>query len=389
MRIDKLSSERLEVLRFPLIVGVVLIHACGTQVGLANGAVGLNTLSYLSDFVQNLISKGIAQTSVPLFFLMSGYFLFLGFSWSVKNYKEKIKSRIRTLLVPFLFWNFSTLLMFALAQYFPVNQVYLSGQNAPISTFGVYDYVNAIFGIDGPPISYQFWYIRDLMVMVLLTPAIYLVIKLMPKILFVGVLVLWFLDIWPVYVPSVGAFPFFYAGAYFACSNTSLFVLDRFGVAILFSYLPILLTDTLTKGYGFNNYIHNSGVLLGVASALFLSKNIVKLDNAKRALLWAGNCSFFVFAVHEPMLLIIRKFTYKVAASSSGMMVLTLYFSISALVILLSILLHVSMKSIAPKLLSVISGGRSQSRFGIRSYYEDSNKSLAPEAIAASPARLS
>ena len=358
MKIDRASSERLNLLRFPLIVGVVYLHASAAEVGLSTGAVGVANSGYLSDFFRNLISDGVARTAVPLFFLMSGYFFFLGFSWSVENYKKKIKSRIKTLLVPFLFWNIFTLFLYALAQYLPATQGFFSGKNDPISTFRAYDYVNAIFGIDKFPISYQFWFIRDLIVLVLLTPVIYLIIKGTPKIFFAGIFTLWFFNLWPVYIPSVEAFAFFYAGSYFACSNTNLFELDRFGVAILSSYSVILLMDTLTKGYHFNSYIHNAGVVLGVSSALCLSKTIVGLNNVKKALLWAGSLSFFVFAFHEPFLTLIRKILYKVVVPSSDLTVLSLYFSIPVLVIFSSILLHASMKYLAPRVLILISGGR-------------------------------
>jgi hypothetical protein len=358
MKIDRVSSERLSLLRFPLIVGVVFIHMYGTDVGLANGVVGVNNPGYISVFVQYFISQGVARIAVPLFFLMSGYFFFFGFSWSVEIYREKINSRIKTLLVPFLFWNIFTLLLCALAEYLPATQGYFSGKNSPISTFGVYDYINAIFGINRLPIAIQFWFIRDLMVLVLLAPAIYLVIKGLPKIFFLGIFVVWFFNLWPFYIPSLDAFPFFYAGAYFACSNTNLFVLDRFRIAILSSYSAVLLIDTLTKGYEFNNYIHNTGVVLGVATALCLSKTIVGLNNVKRALLWAGGCSFFVFAVHELLLRIVKKVIYKVVAPSSDMTVLSLYFSIPVFVIFSSILVYAGMKSFAPRFLSIISGGR-------------------------------
>ena len=59
MKIDRLSSERPILLRFPLIVGVVFIHVYGPSVNLANGLVGVESSIYLSDFVQNLFSQGL------------------------------------------------------------------------------------------------------------------------------------------------------------------------------------------------------------------------------------------------------------------------------------------------------------------------------------------
>jgi surface polysaccharide O-acyltransferase-like enzyme len=320
--------------------------------------VGIENSSGLSDFIRNLISESAARTAVPLFFLMSGYFLFLGFSWSIEDYKNKIKAHIKTLLIPFLFWNILTLSLFALGQYIPATQVYFTWEKTQIFTFGAYEYVNAIIGIDRFPVSYQFWFIRDLMVLVFLMPVIYLIIKIIPKIFFAGIFLLWFFNLWPVYIPSVEAFAFFYAGTYFAYSNTSLFALDRFGSAILSSYSVILLIDVFSKGYDFNNYIHNIGLLFGVASALYISKALVGINIVKNTLLWTAGCSFFVFAVHEPLLKIARKIIYKVISPSSDTIVLFLYFAIPILVIGLSILLYIIIKAISPRLLSIISGGR-------------------------------
>ncbi len=358
MKLDQLSSERLNLLRFPLIVAVVFIHAYGTEIVLSDGSVGVGDTSYLSNFVRNFISKGLAQTAVPLFFLMSGYFFFLGFSWSTANYIKKIKSRIYTLIIPFLFWNLATLLLLSLAQYIPTTQVFFSGKNVPISSFDIYDYVNAILGIDRLPISYQFWFIRDLLMMVCLAPPIYFFVKTVPKIFLVSIFVMWFFNFWLVYIPSSVAFAFFYAGAYFALSHHSLFIFDRLGIVILPFYLLILLIDTLTKWYKYNYYIHNAGVLLGVVSVLYLSKFFITLHTAKRALVWAGGYSFFIFAVHEPILTITRKITYKIVEPSTDMMSLFLYFFIPSLVLLESILLPLSIQSIFPRFLNIISGGR-------------------------------
>lgn len=90
MPLDQESSDRLASLRFPLIVGVVFIHAYATEVRLAGGAVGTTQPAFPLDFSRNLLSQGIARIAVPTFFLMSSYFFFLDFSWSVQTYKSKL-----------------------------------------------------------------------------------------------------------------------------------------------------------------------------------------------------------------------------------------------------------------------------------------------------------
>ncbi len=194
--------------------------------------------------------------------------------------------------------------------------------------------------------------------MVLFAPVISLVLNKMPRLFLLVMFVLWFFDFWPIYIPSVAAFLFFYSGAFFAHRKVSLFALDRFGILLMLSYSCILLIDIFTKEYLVNSYIHNIGILLGVASMLFASRAIVSVNRAKRYLLWAGNCSFFVFAVHEPLLTVVNKVSYKIFVLSSDVSILLLYFLIPAIVIFSSIFLYISMRSITPKFLSIISVGR-------------------------------
>ncbi len=84
MTLNKITSERLSLLRFPLIVGVVFIHANVEYSGII-----IDQQSWFSDFFRTIISRGIARISVPIFFLMSGFFFFLGFSWTLDKYKKK------------------------------------------------------------------------------------------------------------------------------------------------------------------------------------------------------------------------------------------------------------------------------------------------------------
>jgi hypothetical protein len=88
---------------------------------------------------------------------MSGYLFFETFAGSVSDFVRKIRSRIHTLLIPFLFWNILTLLVLAIAQVLPVTASFFSGRNALIESFDAWDYFCALFGIGRMPISYQSW----------------------------------------------------------------------------------------------------------------------------------------------------------------------------------------------------------------------------------------
>ena len=149
-----------------------------------------------SDFVRNIISQGIARVAVPLFFLLSGYLFFLGFHWSITKYKKKLLSRISTLLIPFVFWNCLILLLLAIAQELQSFQSFFPGNDKLISTYGMFDYLNALFGFNRFPVSYQFWFIRDLVVMILLVPIVQLMLRLCP-VSFLGIIAFfWFFNLY-------------------------------------------------------------------------------------------------------------------------------------------------------------------------------------------------
>ena len=246
----------------------------------------------------------------------------------------------------------------AVAQSLPATRTYFSGENTLVRSFGLYDYVNAIIGIDRRPIAYQFWFIRDLMVMVLLVPAIQLIHKTVPVIFLFLLFFLWLLESWPIYTPSSAAVFFFYLGSLLSFHKKSLFSFDDYGAKILILYLFALVIDTLTKGYAYNGYIHRVGILLGMSSAFYATKFVLANQPLKTFLLWSGSCSFFVFAIHEPMLTVVKKIAYRLLEPSSDSIVIFLYFVIPLLVIAISVLTYASLKSLAPRFVGIISGGR-------------------------------
>lgn len=356
--LDSNSSLRLNLLRFPLIVGVVFIHAYGTTVGLSSGVVGAGQNSFGTDFVQNLISQGIARTAVPLFFLMSGYLFFVGVVWSEHSYIEKLKSRTKTLLIPFLFWNAMTLTLIALAQALPATQEYFTGKNPPVASFNAIDYLTVIFGIGRSPISYQFWFIRDLMILVLLAPIIFYINKKIPFPFIFVLFICWLAKAWPIFAPSSEALFFFAIGGLLANKGISLFGTDKYGKAITATYILVLLADIALIKSEFNPIFHKTGIILGVLTMLFLTKLAANSQAAKKFLLPLAGTSFFVFAAHEPLLYISRKVTYKLIEPSSDYSVLGLYFLLPILVIIFLIFSYRALSFLLPNFTRIITGGR-------------------------------
>ncbi len=356
--LDRESSLRLNLLRFPLIVGVVFIHAYSTTIGLAGGEIGVSQPNLIADFVRNFISQGVARIAVPLFFLMSGYLFFAGLEWSKENYVAKLKSRTKTLLIPFLFWNIATLLAIALAQAIPATKIFFSGNSPPIATFDIFDYFNAIPGLTRNPIAYQFWFIRDLIVLVLLAPLINVAIRFSPLPFLILILFYWLMGDQLASAPSSEALLFFSVGAYLGSTKKSLFCFDKFGPVIIGLYITVSVVDTISINQLFNPYLHKFGVTLGVFCALFSTKLIAQNDKLNSLLVRLSRVSFFVYAAHEPLLTILRKISYKILIPESSFTILFLYFFVPIITITFAVVAYRGLTRVAPKFVSIVAGGR-------------------------------
>jgi len=164
--------------------------------------------------------------------------------------------------------------MKAIGQEIPSLNVYFPGTTPPIAGFTIFDYLNAIFGITARPISYQFWFIRDLIGLVIFTPLIYLILKRLPKLILILCFVFWMLDWWPLPVPSNSATLFFYVGALLGFLKYNLCAVDIWGKTLLAIYAGVSIVDVWTKGPWLNMELHKIGILWDCV-LLFILSNLL------------------------------------------------------------------------------------------------------------------
>jgi peptidoglycan/LPS O-acetylase OafA/YrhL len=315
----KQTIERLQVIRFPLIVGIVFIHTADPI---------FNTMSPVPLFVRNFISYGIASVAVPIFFLISGYLFFYNLEWSNKAYLKKVKSRILTLLLPYLFWNF-----FALT------------------------YMVLIFHSLSAGTS-QMWFLQELMALALLAPVFHLMHKKMPILFLVIMLFVWLFRDWHTSFPVMSSMMpalFFYAGSVVAAKKGSLFTLDKYELAFVVISLIAFTCDTLWHPQGL--LIHNIGILAGIPAGLYLAKFLLS-KKVKSVFLWLGSASFFVFCFHQPILAqTLNRFVnwYK---PDNDIIKIALYFAFPVVTIGVAVALFRFVGKVSPSIAEFINGGR-------------------------------
>ena len=223
MIIERNSSESfaLDLLRFPLAALVVLLHT-----GTADNA---DALTY---GLAHYINAPIVQIAVPAFFFMSGYLFFVGkeeFGWA--SYKKKIGKKVRTLLVPYIIWNYIALFFGYVYSYCKTRTL---GDVMPwqivdiLWAHGDGIMATSVFGYQFPtivsPVAGVLWFMRDLMVMMLCSILTYHIIKRLKCALF-PLLIL--LNVLQIGVPfagfSLAAITFFHFGAFFSIHDIHVF----------------------------------------------------------------------------------------------------------------------------------------------------------------------
>lgn len=220
MKIDKKTSDVIMLSRFPLAVLVVFIHSVGD----INGS-----YYHLRDF----ISHSLLSFVVPAFFIMSGYLFFMNVEDRTisKWYRDKIKKRAKTLLLPYVIWNLITLMLDFL-KYVKHSICWINYGDT--SLWGV---INKTF-FDYMPIDLPLWYIRDLIIMVVFSPALYYLLKILTY-LFVVVIGIWYF-IGGNFIINPVSLLFFSLGGLLAIRNVNLLLFN--------TRWQILLAVSLTFG---------------------------------------------------------------------------------------------------------------------------------------------
>ena len=179
--IDSISDERKDLLsstitflKFPLAVLVVILHADLItkpieRVGLSNLAINEPLYTNISWF----LSRYMAYAAVPSFFIISGFLLL----YNVKDYDKtvylsKLYKRVKSLLVPYTLWCLIYLLI-----YWLIGQENILFLEAPNLFNGELSPIQLLVNIFIKPLDGPLWFIRNLFIMVVLSPVFYAVIR--------------------------------------------------------------------------------------------------------------------------------------------------------------------------------------------------------------------
>jgi len=126
-------------------------------------------ISEVNRFASIFLKRAITSHAIILFFVLSGVLFYRNYDKTV--YLAKLKSRIKTLLVPFLAWNIIWMLFEMVTSYTALSRFVGGREPFALTLTNVFDAVFH-YGCNGP-----FWFIFELMFFVIIAPIIDLAIK--------------------------------------------------------------------------------------------------------------------------------------------------------------------------------------------------------------------
>jgi len=337
-----------------LIFFVIMQHAVNI-----NGRItGFSQSEGFNFYMQSFVSAGISIVAVPLFFIISGYYFFYHVqTFTFDVYKEKVKKRIGTLVIPYFIvsiWAF--LLLYTLQHISALKPFFKYGL---IEDYGLYDYVYALVI---HPLAYQLWFLRNLFCIILVTPVLYFLIKKAGKGFIIALLVLWILFTEKFSDGILTTITFFSAGAYFALSRIQLPKLNNpiLVVSSLLVWLSLILIFIIysNSATGLFHYLDELSVLAGIFAlwclydVLKISYNVHTGFTAKIAVY-----TFFIYLFHEPLLSMILKLLFVILGKT--ILSSTVIYWLAPLITIFSCLCFaILLKKYFPSIYTVINGGR-------------------------------
>ncbi|MBE6282257.1 MAG: acyltransferase [Bacteroides sp.] len=350
-------SKIISFLRFPTTVLVVILHAYTTTRGIINveNSVWYNHISYI-------FSLNFGEIGVPMFFFISGYLFFQKYSPSLHCYIEKNKRRIKTLLIPYIIWNTIFIFTYWILQNIDSINTYFSGANMAINDYKLVNYFRAYWDSsnwdkgNGVPILQPYWYIRNLIILCIISPIIAILIKYLKWITFIIPLLFWIFSLHLALIYS--SLTFFILGAILAIHNTNIITLIRKWESIIYiSFITLFIYVYVIHFYYPNNfelYIHRVTLVIGIPLFFCLAYRLK--DKIQIKSLYSQS-SFIIYTLHLPVMLALRKFEYKMINNQTELGNVILYIISIYITIWICIIIYKIINKYYNKFL-VISTGR-------------------------------
>lgn len=373
---ENLQSRTIDILRFPFAIAVVFIHGFGEPSIVETAQINWNELTYIDcyNLFRIAISHVIASTAVPFFFLIAGYFFFYKQrSFTLKLYLQKLRDRKRRIFLPYILWMgiyLAPIILIKILAYL-VKGKPLSNITQFFESKGGWHifWDSNVWGFDNlnwlnnpilmsAPDSIPLWFLRDLMVLAILSPFIYLFLSTTRKLGILCLTLCYLSGIW-FYFPGLTLISCFYfsLGAYLSLQQQNLVLMAYrlYKPAVLISlilFFPIVALDGQLWAYRAMPFfiIASLIAIIGSTASFVKQKNVVPSAFLK-------NSSFFVYLLHTNMILWHVKATLEVWIPDGNLALMLLrYILITSVTVVCCLGIYAFLKRYFPNALAILTG---------------------------------
>lgn len=295
--------------------------------------------------------RTLGDMAVPTFFVISSFLLFR--KGKNEPYINKIKKRVKSLIVPYFIWSTFFYLIYLSISNIPVTSKFLNDNYVVFSIKGM---ISSIIFCKYIP---QFWYIRLLFIIVILSFFIYYIMKkgykIVPLIIiFILFSINYFFDF-----PTVNVFtwlPLFWLIAwityFYEDKIYCFFEKENNLIGILTGVVTLIMAGVISRFDVYSN-IYYTWRIMSPIIIIFIFKNIHINFNIK----WRHRQGFFIFTLHYFIISFIRKIFLLIFGESILAIVIT-YILTVIFAVLISLLCANIIQKKYKKLNKILSGSR-------------------------------
>lgn len=349
--LTKEESKTLTLLKGFAIILVVMIH-CDVR-----KALGAEPLSPLDIYMQGL-TRVIVINAVPMFFFISGFLFFL----KKDTYISKWKKRFHSLVIPYIIWCvIGFLIPFFFQQIMGLGHLYKGGEGhlKPIAAFEGWNYLKMFWNIrDGAPILSTLWFLRNLILLVALTPVFHFLATRLKWIFPILFTVNFLITNWGILCLSSADLFFFGMGCFIAIQSVGGGILNKPKLTWLLPiWLVTFVIDMMAYYYGaYELFTRNVFIIFDC----MLMYKLMRMAVDRWDMDWLikiSKVSFFIYLFHEPWLGYLQGMFFKFI-QPSGFVCYLMPWLFCLLAVAYSYIAYLVLNKIFPKLLNIMTGAR-------------------------------
>lgn len=362
---EPIISSRIRFLYLFSMISLVFVHGFTLQTQLQSPSDLIGESMNFTSFFEMLVVNDLLRFRIPLLMLMSGYLMARS---SCNSQLCLIKSRIKSLVIPFFFISvLSILLVFVLEEVF----FFKSSIALWVTRVDQLGFKGLMYRIFVNPFAYQLWYIKFIFLLAVLFPVLKFLNNKIPLIFLTVLFFLWvFTEHSNLFIHARFSF-FFVLGMLVYEKNVDILQQPKWfsttWFITLFIFLGIVKTYLSFKGLELmgeqaalvTRMLFDANILVGILLFWFgIDTWVIKFENFK----WyerATKYGFFIYAFHAPIINLMNSPSLEMTKSLVGNR-LIVFLILPVVVIIFCVLLHELIKRGSPGFFQLLTGARTK-----------------------------